>query len=122
MPVKAQVICLGYLLTHGNSKEHVERRIDKAAKLYGVATNMSGKTGGPPVSAVATVREATAETGILYGAEFTGGTDTTLLVIANARQMEVAKEIIGLHLQQAMWALFLNLDGQISKPKQRNDV
>ena len=69
LPVKTQVIYLG--TTHrGSWKEHVERRIDKAAKWDGLAMNMLGKTGGPPVSTVATVREATVETGILYGAEF----------------------------------------------------
>ena len=52
--------------------------------------------GGPLVSTVATVREATAEAGILYGAEFTDDTDTTFLDKANARQIEVAKGILGL--------------------------
>ena len=95
LPVKTQVIYLG--TTHrGSWKEHVERRIDKAAKWDGLAMNMLGKTGGPPVSTVATVREATTETKILYGAEFTGGTDTTLLDRANARQIEVEEEILGL--------------------------
>ena len=60
--VKTQVIYLGYLLTHrGSSKEHVDRCIDKATKWDGVATNMLGKTGGPPVSTVATVRKTTAD-------------------------------------------------------------
>ena len=57
---------------------------------------MLGKTGGPPVSVVATVRDATAEAGILYGAEFTGGTGTTILAAAAQRQVEMAKEILGL--------------------------
>ena len=35
---------------------------------------MLGKTGGPPVGTVAQVRETTAETGILCGAEFAGDT------------------------------------------------
>ena len=54
---------------------------------------MLGKTSGPPVSTVATVREITAEAGTLYGAEFTGGTETTLLDSASAKQHEIAKEI-----------------------------
>ena len=57
---------------------------------------MLGKTSGSPVSTVATVRETTAEGGILYGAEFTGGTEATLLDSASAEQHEVAKEILDL--------------------------
>ena len=57
---------------------------------------MLGKTGGPPVSVVADVREATAEAEILYGAEFTGGTGTKLLDAASTNQVEIAKEILGL--------------------------
>ena len=34
---------------------------------------MFGNTGGPLLGVVAMIREATAETGILYGAEFRGG-------------------------------------------------
>ena len=37
---------------------------------------------GPPVGVVATVRGAIAEAGILYGAEFTGGTGTSILAAA----------------------------------------
>ena len=51
---------------------------------------------GPPVRVAATVREATAETGILYGAEFTGGTGTLLLEPASQQQLDIAKEILGL--------------------------
>ena len=65
-------------------------------KWDGVARAMLGKTGGPPVSVVATVRDATAEAGILYGAEFTGGTGTTILAAAAQRQVEMAKEFLGL--------------------------
>ena len=84
------------MLNHrGSWKEHVARRIEKAAKWDGVAVNMLGKTSGPPVGIVATVRETTAEAGILYGAEFTGGTETTLLDGASAKQQEIAKEILG---------------------------
>ena len=57
---------------------------------------MLGKTGGAPVRIVAEVREATAETGVLYGAEFTGGTDTALLEPAAQRQVAMAREILGL--------------------------
>ena len=39
-----------------------------------------------PVRVVADVREATAEAGILYGAEFTGGTGTKLLDAASTKQ------------------------------------
>ena len=56
---------------------------------------MLGKTGSALVSAVATVREATADTGVLYGAEFTGGTDTALLEPATRQQIAMAKEILG---------------------------
>ena len=65
-------------------------------KWDGVAVDMLGKTGGPPVNVVADVREATVEAGILYGAEFTGGTCTKLLAAVSARQIEVAEEILGL--------------------------
>ena len=61
-----------------------------------MAVSMLGKTGGAPVGVVATVREATAEIGILYGAEFTGGTGTSILDAATAKQATVAKEILGL--------------------------
>ena len=37
----------------------------------------------------------TAETSVLYGAEFTGGTDTTLLEPAARQQLDMAKEILG---------------------------
>ena len=108
LPVKTQVIYLGYLLTHhGSWKEHVERRIDE---WDGVATNMLGKTGGPPVSTVGTVREATAEAGKLYGAEFTGGTDTTLLDRASARQIEVPNEFLGLRPSADNVGALLELD------------
>ena len=45
---------------------------------------------------VAEVREATAEIGVFYGAEFTGGTDTALLEPAAQRQVAMAREILGL--------------------------
>ena len=109
LPVKTQVIYLG--TTHrGSWKEHVERRIDKQAKCKGVATNKLGKTGGPPVSTVGTVREATAEAGKLYGAEFTGGTDTTLLDRASARQIEVPNEFLGLRPSADNVGALLELD------------
>ena len=97
LPVVQSVLYLGYQLSHrGTWKQHVDRRVDKADKWDGVARAMLGKTGGPPVSVVATVRDATAEAGILYGAEFTGGTGTTILAAAAQRQVEMAKEILGL--------------------------
>ena len=97
LPVEETVIYLGYKLSHRGSWEaHVERRLEKADKWDGVARNMLGKTGGAPVRIVADVREATAETGVLYGAEFTGGTGTALLEPACQRQVEVAREILGL--------------------------
>ena len=40
---------------------------------------------------VAEVREATAEIGVFYGAEFTGGTDTALLEPAAQRQIALMK-------------------------------
>ena len=96
MPVRQSVVYLGYQLTHrGVWAAHVDRRLEKAEKWDGVARGMLGKTGGAPVSVVATVREATAETGVLYGAEFTGGTDTALLEPATRQQIAMAKEILG---------------------------
>ena len=80
LPVRQLVIYLGYQLTHrGTWMAHVDRRLAKAEKWDGVARDMLGKTGGAPVSVVATAREATAETGVFYGAEFTGGTGATVL-------------------------------------------
>ena len=35
------------------------------------------------------------KTGILYGAEFTGGTDTTPLKSANANLIKIARETLG---------------------------
>ena len=65
-PVKLSVVCFGYLLNHrGSWQAHVERRVEKAAKWDNVAVSMLGKTGGAPVGVVATVRETTAETGLL---------------------------------------------------------
>ena len=97
LPVVQSVLYLGYQLSHrGTWKQHVDRRGGKADKWDGVARAMLGKTGGPPVSVVATVRDATAEAGILYGAEFTGGTGTSILAAAEQRQIEMAKEILGL--------------------------
>ena len=57
---------------------------------------MLGKTGGPPVAVLANVRETTAEAGILYGGEFTGGSGTSLLDDAASRQVAMANEILGL--------------------------
>ena len=97
LPVRQSVIYLGYQLTHrGSWDAHVERRLCKAEKWDGAARGMLGKTGGAPVGVVATVRETTAETGVLYGAEFTGGTGTALLEPAAHRQIHMAKEILGL--------------------------
>ena len=97
LPVRQSVIYLGYQLSHrGTWGEHVDRRLSKAVKWDGVARSMLGKIGGPPVRVAATVREATAETGILYGAEFTGGTGTLLLEPASQQQLDIAKEILGL--------------------------
>ena len=63
---------MGYLLNHrGSWQADVERRLEKAVKWDNVAVSMLGKTGRAPVGVVATVGETTAETGILYGAEFT---------------------------------------------------
>ena len=80
---------------------------------------MLGKTGGPPVSVVATVRDATAEVGILYGAEFTGGTGTPILAAAAQRQVEMAKEILGLRASADNVGALLELGwmGVESKPK-----
>ena len=81
LPMLQTVVYLGYMLTHrGSWKPHVERRIAKAEKWDGVARNMLGKTGSPPVAVVATVRETTAEAGIFYGGEFTGGSGTGLMM------------------------------------------
>ena len=97
LPMLQTVVYLGYMLTHrGSWKPHVERRIAKAEKWDGVARNMLGKTGSPPVAVVATVRETTAEAGIFYGGEFTGGSGTSLLDDAASRQVAMAKEILGL--------------------------
>ena len=97
LPVKLSVVYLGYLLSlRGSWQAHVERWGEKAEKWDSVAVSMLGKTGGAPVGVVATVREATAEIGILYGAEFTGGTGTSILDAATAKQATVAKEILGL--------------------------
>ena len=72
LPVKLSVVYLGYLLNHrGSWQADVERRLEKAVKWDNVAVSMLGKTGRAPVGVVATVGETTAETGILYGAEFT---------------------------------------------------
>ena len=91
------VVYLGYLLNQrGSWQAHVERRVEKAVKWDNVAVSMLGKTGGAPVDDVATVRETTAETGILYGAKFIGGTGAIILDVATAKQATVAKEILGL--------------------------
>ena len=44
---------------------------------------MISKTGDPLVNTVVTIRETTTETSTLYGAGFTGGTDTIFLDRAN---------------------------------------
>ena len=65
VPVRQSVTSLGYQLSHrGSWTQCVDRRLSKAEKWDGVARSMVGKIGGPLVRVVATVREATAETGI----------------------------------------------------------
>ena len=88
---------LGYLLTHrGDLSPHVKRRISKVAEWDILAVNMPGNTGGPPVSVVAEVREATAGANIFHRAKFTSGTRTKFLDAATAKQTEIAKETLGL--------------------------
>ena len=86
-----------YLISNrGSWTPHVERRVAKADKWDGEVRTLLGKTDGPLVSAVAMVREANAETRILYGCEFAVGTGKSTLEAATRRQVQMAKEILGL--------------------------
>ena len=61
-----------------------------------MAQSILGKTGALPGSTVATVREITAETGVLRDAEFTSGTGAALLESTARQQAAIANEILGL--------------------------
>ena len=56
---------------------------------------MVGRVGGCPVSAAATVREATAEAGVLYGADLWSGASQAYGEMVDKHQTSIARAILG---------------------------
>jgi len=73
----------------------VERRLKKAENWDRIATSILGHAGGATVEAAADVRNATAETGALYGAEFWGVSESCPAgTKVDQAQASIGKEIL----------------------------
>ena len=97
LKIVASVIYLGYKIHQdGTWVPHVERRVTKAEKWDRLALQLLGHRGGATAEVAADVRNATAEVGVLYGAEFWGSSDpsSSLSNMVDRSQGQVGKDIL----------------------------
>jgi hypothetical protein len=96
LKIVTSITYLGYVLTkRGTWTEHVSRRLEKAERWDGIARRVVGRVGGCPVSAAATVREATAEAAVLYGADLWSGASEAYGEMVDKHQTSIARAILG---------------------------